>query len=59
MNKKTVFGFLGVLALIASAAMYKIGNSNSHLTELKDFWWVPAPLGLLLIILAGRTANKS
>lgn len=59
MNKKTVFTILGVLALAASAIMYKVGNSSSHLSELKDFWWIPLPLGILLLIAANASKPKA
>jgi CDP-diglyceride synthetase len=55
MNKKTLFGALGVVCLAASAAMYFIGKNSSHLSELKDFWWIPLPLGALALLLANRT----
>ena len=51
---KSVLTILGVLALIASAAMYYIGKSSSHLSELKDFWWIPLPLGILLLAVGNR-----
>lgn len=59
MDKKKVFGILGALALLASALMYAVGNNSSHLSELKDFWWMPAIPGLLLIILAGASKPKA
>jgi len=52
-NKKLLTG-LGVLCFAAAAAMYFIGSSNGHLTELKDFWWVPLPLGALLLAIGMR-----
>lgn len=59
MNKKTIFTILGVLAIAASAVMYKVGNSSSHLSELKDFWWIPAPLGIICLLLAGSSKAKN
>ena len=55
MNKKTVFGILGALCIIASIAMYMIGNNSSHLSELKDFWWMPLPLAAIALLLAAKT----
>jgi len=55
MNKKAVFGILGALCVIASIAMYMLGKNNDHLTELKDFWWMPLPLAALLLLLAGKS----
>lgn len=54
MNKKSLFYILGVLCLVASAAMYYIGKSSGHLSELKDFWWIPLPLGALALLMASR-----
>jgi len=54
MNKKSLFYFLGVLCLIASAAMYFIGKQSSHLSELSDFWWIPLPIGALALLMANR-----
>ena len=55
MSKKTIYGVLGVLCIVAAIAMYMIGKDSSHLSELKDFWWIPLPLGALLLLLASRT----
>ena len=55
MNKKVVFGALGVLCLVASVAMYMIGNNNGHLTELKDYWWMPLPLAAILLLLSSKS----
>jgi hypothetical protein len=54
MNKKTLFTILGVLCIAAAVAMYFVGKNSSHLSELSDFWWIPLPLGLLALFLAGR-----
>ena len=51
MNKKTLF-YLGVLCIIASVAMYFIGKQSANLSELSDFWWIPLPIGALLLIVA-------
>jgi CDP-diglyceride synthetase len=59
MSKKTVFGVIGVLALIASLVMYKVGNSSSHLSELKDFWWVPLPLAAICLLVAASAKPKA
>jgi len=55
MNKKAVFGTLGVLSLVACVAMYMIGKNNDHLTELKDYWWMPLPLAAILLLLAAKS----
>lgn len=54
MNKRKIFYLLGALCLVAAAAMYFIGKDSSHLSELKDFWWMPLPLGALLLLLANK-----
>lgn len=50
MSKK--FGSLAGLCFMAAFIMFSIGSSNSRLTELKDFFWVPIPLGIILGFLA-------
>ena len=55
MNKKTIYSILGSLCIIAAIAMYTIGKGSSHLSELKDFWWMPLPLGAILLLLASRS----
>lgn len=55
MNKKSLYSTLAVLCIGASVAMYFIGKNSSHLSELKDFWWMPLPLGALLLLLASKT----
>ena len=55
MNKKAAFGILGVLCIVASVAMYMIGKNSSHLSELKDFWWMPLPLAAIALLLAAKT----
>ncbi len=59
MNKKAVFGVLGVLAVVASIVMYKVGKSSSHLSELKDFWWYPLPLAVICFLVAAAAGKKA
>jgi len=59
MNKKTVFSVIGALAVVASIAMYMVGKDSSHLSELKDFWWVPLPLALICFIVAAAGTKKT
>ncbi len=49
-----VFRILGLLALIAAAGMYIVGGNSSHLSELRDFFWAPIPLGVILLALSNR-----
>lgn len=46
MKKKVLIG-VGCLSVIASIAMYAIGDGSSHLSELKDFFWTPLPLAVV------------
>lgn len=55
MNKKTLWLILGVLSLTATIGMYAIGSNSSHLSELKDFFWVPLPLALVSIGMFARS----
>ena len=59
MNKKTVFGTIGILAVIASIAMYVIGGNSSHLTELKDYWWAPLIVAAISLAVAGSSKPKA
>jgi hypothetical protein len=59
MNRKTVFGVIGILAIIASIAMYMVGKDSSHLSELMDFWWVPLPFAVVCFLLAGFGRDKA
>ncbi|MFZ1263082.1 MAG: hypothetical protein WAT34_06180 [Chitinophagaceae bacterium] len=58
MNKKIVFGIIGILAIIASVVMYRIGKNSSHLSELKDFWWYPLPLAAICFLVAGAKKKE-
>jgi hypothetical protein len=57
MNKKKIFSVIGILAIIASLAMYMIGKNSSHLSELYDAWWYPLPLAVICFLLAGQKKN--
>lgn len=59
MNKKAVLNLIGVLAVIASIAMYMVGKDSSHLSELKEFWWAPLPLALICFLVAGMGKSKA
>ena len=49
MGKKQIYLGLGLLSLIASAVMYFVGDNSSHLSELKDFFYIPLPLSGLFL----------
>lgn len=48
---------LGVLCLAAAGAMYLIGDNSSHMSELKDFFWIPLPLGIILLLVGKKKAT--
>ncbi len=52
MNRKSVLNTVGLLAAAASAGMYMVGKNSSHLTELKDFFWVPLVVAVFCFIAA-------
>lgn len=52
--KSKILSILATLSFASAGAMYTIGSNNSHLTELKDFFWVPIPLGIVLFLLAKK-----
>lgn len=57
MNRKAIYGILGLLLVVAAVVIYVVGNKSSHLSELKDFWWYPLPLAALSL-LGAATPNK-
>ncbi|MFN3917605.1 MAG: hypothetical protein ACK4K0_07670 [Flavobacteriales bacterium] len=58
MNKKLAFGLLALICFLAAGAMYNIGHSSSHLAELKSFWFLPLPLGALLLFAGTKQKNS-
>lgn len=52
--KSKILSVLATLSFASAGAMYTIGSNNSHLTELKDLFWVPIPLGIVLFLLAKK-----
>jgi hypothetical protein len=56
MNKKTLFAILAVLCFLASWFMHK--NAKGHTEELKNFWWVPLPLGILALLAVIKDEKK-
>jgi len=51
---KQKLNILASLCFSAAVGMYAVGSTNGHLTELKDFFWIPIPLGLICTIVALR-----
>lgn len=54
---KTFLLILAVIAIAASVGM-KIMSKDSAMTELKDFWWIPLPLALILLVLANKKSKE-
>jgi uncharacterized membrane protein YiaA len=54
-NQKKILNTVGTLALIASVAMYGVGSTNSHLTELVDFFWSPLILAVVCFVAAQKS----
>lgn len=59
MNKKSLYATLGAVCIIAAIAMYLVGKNSSHLSELKDFFWVPLPLGAIFLLLSSRSDKQA
>ena len=57
MNSKVFIG-LAALCVFAAVGMYMVGDNSSHMSELKDFFWVPLPLALVLGIAGMKTDAK-
>lgn len=56
---KKLAPILAGVCFFASAAMYQIGSTNSNLTELKDTFWIPLPLGIVFAFLAFKNRKPS
>lgn len=58
---KKIAPILSALCIIASIAMYAIGSNSNHLSELKDFFWLPIPLAVicLAITFIGKDKEQS
>ncbi|MFN5983574.1 MAG: hypothetical protein ACK476_18690 [Fluviicola sp.] len=48
----------GIICFISAYIMYSLRN-DSHLSELGDFFWIPLPLGALLILFALKAKPKN
>ncbi len=55
MKTRSILFAIAALALIASAGMFIVGSGSSHMSELKDFFWTPLPLALILFIAGLKT----
>lgn len=54
---KIIFAVLCLICFAAAAAMYYVGSNSSHLSELKDFFWVPIPLGIISLLITLKKQN--
>ena len=59
MSKQNVWRMIGRLSFVASGAMYVIGSNNGHMTELKDLFFVPLPLGIVAFMMAGKDPKEA
>jgi hypothetical protein len=57
MKKKQVFMSLAVLAVVVAAGMYIIGGDSGNLTELRDLFWVPLPLAVVLYLVGMKSSD--
>ena len=48
----------GLLCGAAAVAMFIVGGSSSHLSELRDWFWLPLPLGGLSFGLWGWSVGR-
>lgn len=55
---KALFIVGGILCIMAAVGMFYVGSNSGHLSELKDFFWVPLPLGVILLILGFRKSPQ-
>ena len=49
---KIVLVVIGFIFLIGAWVMRIVGGNSSHLSELREYWWIPLPLGLLCFLIA-------
>ena len=55
---KGVLFLLAIVCFVAAFVMNQQARTNPNLTELKDYWYIPIPLGILLGVLALRGGQK-
>ena len=49
---------LASICFIASVGMYVVGSNSGHLTELKDFFWAPLPLGVIFKVMSMKAKSS-
>ena len=50
---------LALICIIASIVMFIVGSKSGHLSELKDFFWMPLPLALILFFIGSSKKNPN
>ena len=58
MKKKGLLIALGLLCILASIVMYTVGGDSGNLTELRDTFWIPLPLGALSLLVGMMSGKK-
>ena len=58
MKSAKTLQILASICFIASLGMYVVGSNSGHLTELKDFFWAPLPLGVIFQVMAMKTNHS-
>jgi hypothetical protein len=51
MNKNALY-IIAILACAAAIGM-KVMAKNSRTTELENYWWIPLPVALICLVIAG------
>ncbi|MDC0230708.1 hypothetical protein OAK19_01990 [Aureispira] len=57
MNKKQL-NIIARLAFIIAFGMFLVGSNSSHMSELKDFFWVPIPIALIALVAAMKKDDE-
>ncbi len=42
------------LCFLAAAGMYIVGGNNPNLTELREFFWAPIPVGVIALFISNQ-----
>ncbi len=51
---KRFFQVFAILALFAGVTMFIVGTNSSHLSELRDFFWLPLILSVVLFAASSK-----
>jgi hypothetical protein len=58
MRKGVIYIILAVVCVIAALVMKQAGETSGHLSELKDYYYVPLPLACVLIAVGIQQLKK-